>query len=119
MQKFDKPLELHVSFLTKVMVFKHPRRNRSEVKIRVDSVALQQVNVFKYLGFLVTPGLHFSAHVTQVKERARAAAYVTSQLVSKLQIFDFLRLWVYFQCYVESQFYGMELLPGSAIDALC
>jgi hypothetical protein len=85
----------------------------------VGDVVLQQVNVFKYLGFLVTPGLHFSAHITRVKERARAAAYVTSQLVSRLHIFDLSRLRVYFQCYVESQFYGMELLPASAADALC
>jgi hypothetical protein len=78
--------------MVEVMVFEHPRRNRTSVEIRVDGVALKQVTVFKYLGFLVTPGLHFTAHVTRVKERARAAAYVTSQLVAKLQIFDLARL---------------------------
>jgi hypothetical protein len=42
------------------------------VEIRVDGVRLKEVKVFKYLGFLVTPDLSFTAHITHATERARA-----------------------------------------------
>ncbi len=90
----------------------------AETVIRVGGVPLRTVTVFKYLGILITSCLSFSAHTTRVKERARAAAVTTAQLISRLGVTSFRRLAAYYSCYVESQFYGLEILPCSAIDCV-
>jgi hypothetical protein len=101
------------------MVLQYATARKLDVEIRVDGVLLKQVSLFKYLGFMVTPSLLFTAHITRATERARAAAHVTAQLLSRLAITSFKRIGVYFQCYVESQFYCLELLPPSMLKNLC
>jgi hypothetical protein len=101
------------------MVLQHPNARKLDVEIRVDGTLLKQVSLFKYLGFMVTPGLSFTAHITRATERARAAAYVTAQLLTRLAIQSLKRTGIYFQCYVESQFYGLELLPSSVAKNIC
>ncbi len=44
------------------------------VEIRVDGVLLKEVKVFKYLGFLITPDLSFTAHITHLGAVGRAWA---------------------------------------------
>lgn len=100
------------------MVFQHAAARKLDVEIRVDGVRLTQVSLFKYLGFMVTPSLTFTAHVTRAMERARAAGYITAQLVSRLAISSFKRIGVYYQCYVESQLYCLELLPCSVLKTM-
>jgi hypothetical protein len=91
---------------------------RRKIEIRVDGRLLRQVEVFKYLGFLVTPSFSTTAHVTRALERARAAASTLAPVLRRLKIFDLKRLGQYLNCYVESQFYGIELLPPNAVDAI-
>ncbi len=100
------------------MVFERGRSAQADTVIRVGGVQLRTVTVFKYLGVLVTSCLGFSSHATRVKERARAAAITTAQLISRLGITSFKRLAAYFTCYVESQFYGLEIMPCSVIDSV-
>jgi hypothetical protein len=95
------------------MVFQRPGTPKIEVEIRVGGTRLQQVSSFKYLGFIVIPSLSFMAHIARAVEKARAAAQVTSQLIRRLAINDLKRMGVYFQCFVESQLYCLELLPNS------
>ncbi len=104
---------------TKVMVFERASSSRTVVEIRVDGVKLRQVSVFKYLGLLLTPGLQFTSHLARATERARAAASITAQLISRLNIASFKRIGSYYTCFVESQFYGYELFPHSSVDAVC
>jgi hypothetical protein len=85
----------------------------------VDGQLLRQVNVFKYLGFLLTAKLSPSAHKTRATERARAAAAVITSILKKLQVFELKRLKMYLTCFVESQFYGLELMPVNVLDGLC
>ncbi len=89
------------------------------MEIRVEGVVLRQVDVFKYLGFLLTPSLSPAAHITRSTERARAAASSVASIISKLEITHMVRLKTYLSAYVESQFYGLELLPVSVLDSLC
>ncbi len=89
------------------------------MEIRVEGVKLRQVDVFKYLGFLLTPSLSPTVHITRAAERARAAASSVASIISKLEIFKLSRLKIYLSAYVESQFYGLELLPVSVLDSLC
>lgn len=93
-------------------------RQGSRMEIRVDGVLLRQVHVFKYLGFLVTPTLSPAAHVIRATERARAAAATIVPILKRLSVTNFARLRTYLTCYVESQFYGIELLPPTAVDAM-
>jgi hypothetical protein len=91
---------------------------RKKIEIRVDGTLLKQVEVFKYLGFMVTPSFSTAAHVTRALERARAAAATIAPILRKLKIFDLRRLGLYMNCFVESQFYGAELLPPNSADAI-
>jgi hypothetical protein len=93
-------------------------RGRRKIEIRVNGTLLRQVEVFKYLGFLVTPTFSSAAHVTRALEKARAAAATIAPILKRLKIFEFKRLGSYLGCFVESQFYGIELLPPNALDAL-
>jgi hypothetical protein len=90
-----------------------------KMEIRVEGVTLRQVDVFKYLGYLLTPSLSPAAHVVRSTERARAATSSVAAIISKLEITKMARLRTYLSAYVESQFYGLELLPVSALDSLC
>ncbi len=101
------------------MVLRHACSGRLDVEIRVDGVQLRQVDAFKYLGFIVTPGLSFTAHLTRAVERARAAALIVASLIARLAINDLARLGAYYKCYVESQFYCLELAPCSILNHLC
>ncbi len=100
------------------MVFERRRTTKAETVIRVGGVPLRTVNVFKYLGVLISSCLGFSSHATRVKERARAAAITTAQLIARLEIHSFKRLAAYYSCYVESQFYGLEVLPCSILECV-
>ncbi len=114
-----KKLNLQMSLTkTEVMVFQHARSTMQEVEIRVGSVQLKQVNSFKYLGFIVIPSLSFSAHVARAAERARAAALITAQLIKRLSITKLELIGSYYTCYVESQFYCLELVPCSIMKSL-
>jgi hypothetical protein len=88
------------------------------VEIRVAGVLLKQVMWFKYLGFIITPLLSFTAHLTRTTERARAASSVITAVLKRVGICDMKRLGVYLTCYAESQFYCAELLPPAAIDSI-
>jgi hypothetical protein len=103
---------------TEVMIFERRRGTAAETVVRVGGVPLRTVTVFKYLGVLVSCCLGFSSHATRVKERARAAAIITSQLISRLGITNFKRLAAYYSCYVESQFYGLEIMPCSVLECI-
>jgi hypothetical protein len=86
------------------------------VEIRVDGVPIKEVKVFKYLGFLVSHDLSFTAHVTRATERARAASTAITKILRRLNVRTFRRLGTYLTCYAESQFYCVELLPPNVID---
>jgi hypothetical protein len=88
------------------------------MEIRVDGTLLRQVAVFKYLGMLLTASLSPADHATRALERARAAASTVAPLLLRLSISSFRRLKMYLGAFVESQFYGLELMPLSALSAL-
>jgi hypothetical protein len=85
------------------------------VEIRVGGVLLREVKVFKYLGFLITPDLSLAAHITRAATRAKAASSTIGRFVRTLNIRSLSRLGTYLSCYVESQFFCMELLPPTAV----
>ncbi len=111
-------LPFHSLVKTEVMAMTRPGAKCPEMTIRVDGVRLKQVDVFKYLGFLVTPTLSTVSHRTRATKRARAAAVSISTILKKLGIFDLGRLNTYLSSYVESQFYGLELMQLNALDAV-
>jgi hypothetical protein len=99
-------------------VFQHPGTTKINVKIRVDGVRLNQLSLFKYLCFMMVANLLFAPHIARAAEKARSAAQVTAQLISRLSINDLKSIGIYFQCYVESQMYCLEILPMSALTTL-
>jgi hypothetical protein len=64
-------------------------------EIRVGGVLLKEVQVFKYLGVLLTPDLSFSAHVTRALERAKAASASIGRILRRLNIRSLSRLGTY------------------------
>ncbi len=88
------------------------------MEIRVDGQLLRQVDTFKYLGFLLTSNASPTEHRVRVTERAKAAAASIASIIRKLNIIDFGRLRNYLSCFVESQFYGIEIMPLNVLESV-
>jgi hypothetical protein len=86
------------------VVFERGGLLKKEVEMPVGGVKLCQVSVFKYLGFLLTPVLQFTSHLSQATERAWAAASVTAQHVKRLSVTSFKRFGYYYLGYMELHF---------------
>ena len=82
--------------------------------LKVGDVDLKLVNMFKYLGVWLSADLKFGHHLTVVEERARLASLETANLLRLLEVRSLSRLKLYYRCFVESQFYGVELFPVEA-----
>jgi hypothetical protein len=105
---------------TETMTFRHhtPRSvpTQPSAPIVIRSIALQEVDAFKYLGIHVTKTGSLSDHSTMVSQRARVSALLTVDILHRLQINDLRRLKAYFLCFVQAQFYGLEFLPPAALS---
>jgi hypothetical protein len=99
------------------MVLRSNGTRSPAVEIRVDGVRIREVKIFKYLGFLISPDLSLTAHVTRATERARAASSAITRILRRIQIRNLRRLGVYLASYVESQFYCSELLATNVVDS--
>ena len=100
------------------MVFWPHGWTRAETKIRVAGAFLKQVDEFKYLGFFMASNLSPVVHVARALERAKAAAVQIAKHLKKLKLTDTSRIGIYYRAYVDSQFYGVELLPPSVVEAM-
>jgi hypothetical protein len=93
-----------VSFMVK------PSLRRAPLPVRVGSVVLPRTDSFKYLGVTLAASGSLHLHKRAVSIKARVAAREVSMLFSRLGIRDLFRLRLYLQSFVDSQFYGLELL---------
>jgi hypothetical protein len=66
---------------------------------------------FKYVGITISAGGQLTTHQNAVFSRAKVSAYEVAKLMRKLDIVSLSRLRCYMQAFVDSQFYGVELLP--------
>jgi hypothetical protein len=80
--------------------------------------ALKVVGAFKYLGIWLEPTLKLGKHLAATEERARLATLETVKITTELNITDPLRLSTFYRAYVESQLYGVELFPASAVPVI-
>jgi hypothetical protein len=86
--------------------------------LSLDEEALKIVGAFKYLGVWLDSTTKFGRHLAVVEERARLASLETVKLAWKLEITDTKRFSILYRSLVESQLFGSELFPSSAVSVL-
>jgi hypothetical protein len=79
--------------------------------VRIDRDIVPPAQSFKYLGVTLSSKGHLAIHEQAVFSKAKVAGYEVAKLMKRLQIRDISRLRSYMQCFVDSQFYGIELFP--------
>jgi hypothetical protein len=98
---------------TEVVVFTGtgPRRPRRGLPVRIGNDTVPPAQSFKYLGVTITSKGQLTVHQRAVFSKAKVAAFEVAKLMRKLDIRDVSRLRSYMQCFVDAQFYGLELFP--------
>ncbi len=86
--------------------------------LRLGEESLKIVGAFKYLGIWLEPSLQYGKHLAMVEERARMATLEATKLVFHLDIKEPHRLTMLYRAFVESQLYGLELFPASAVQTI-
>ncbi len=100
---------------TEVVTFSAgPRRNRAGFTVRIGETIVAPAMCFKYLGVTISSGGQLHTHQRAVFSRAKVSAYEVGKLLRKLDVTNLGRLSSYMQAFVDSQFYGLELLPMHA-----
>ncbi len=99
---------------TEVMTF-FPRgsRHTTQTMVTVRGHDLRNVNMFSYLGIQLTDTSSLKSHLEVVLQRAKVSLFKITDLLLTLSITDVTRLHCYFQTFVQSQLYGLELIPYS------
>ena len=69
---------------------------------------------FKYLGVWLTPDLKYGVHLAAMDEKARLASIEMAGILRNLEVKKWSKLSLFFTMFVESQYFGMELLPAVA-----
>ncbi len=96
---------------TEVLTFAtKPNAGRPPIPVRINSSTLPSVQAFRYLGITVRADGSLGAHQSAVAVKSRVAAREVAKLFRALRIRDLFRLRIYAQSFVDSQFYGLELL---------
>ena len=62
----------------------------------------------------LTPDLKYGVHLAAMDEKARLASLETAGILRNLEVRNWTRLSLFFSMFVESQYFGMELLPAIA-----
>ncbi len=99
---------------TEIMTF-FPRgcRHDPQSTITLRGHSLSQVSRFNYLGVLLSDTSSLTLHVDLILQRAKISLHKTVELLQQLQIHDLSRLRCYFTSLIQSQLYGLELIPHS------
>jgi hypothetical protein len=102
------------------MVLQPGGSRRQRLEIQVDGTLLRQVDTFnKYLGFIMVPSMSPAAHVIRAtagdSQGSCSLCRPNSQAALHLEL---CKLKVYLSCYVESQFYALELTFLSVLDSM-
>lgn len=115
-----EPLGLKVSVeKTKCMPF-FPRSgpfNRDPIFL-FEGSRLQNVQEFKYLGFIFSSACNDKAHLSLAKSRVCAASISTLEIIRNLEINDPVRVKLLFLSLVASQLYRIQLLGIECCDLL-
>ncbi len=88
-----------------------PRRPRRGLPVRIGQETIPPAQSFKYLGVVISSNGHLSVHLRAVFSKAKVAGFEVAKLMRRLKINDVNRLRCFLQCFVDSQFYGLELFP--------
>jgi hypothetical protein len=116
MAKFNLQMSLQK---TEIMMFRnHGSTHTPPTPVVIRSSTLKEVESFKYLGVQVSQTGSLVDHCSSITQRARVAAHLTSDLLHRLNIIDIARMKLYFLCFVQAQFYGLELLPSAILTQL-
>ncbi len=102
---------------TEVMTFRPRGRRAASVvspSISLNSCQLPEVSTFRYLGVQISKLGSLSDHVNLIMQRSKVSMHKTVNLLRQLQITSLSRLHCYFLSFVQSQLYGLELIPYSA-----
>ncbi len=105
---------------TETMTFSPPRV-RSLIPNQTFALhgsTLTNVDVFKYLGVFVCSRWNWSNHVTEMTGRAEAAAAELHRILERLEVRDVRRTTAFYRSLVESQWYGLELMPLRAVSEI-
>jgi hypothetical protein len=105
---------------TETMTFSPPRV-RSVTLSQTFSLCgteLTDVNVFKYLGVFVCSRWNWCCHVNEMTGRAEAAAAELHRILERLEVRDVRRTTSFFRTLVESQWYGLELMPLQVVSEI-
>jgi hypothetical protein len=82
--------------------------------VRIDRDTIPPAQSFKYLGVTLSSQGQLTIHQQAVFSKAKVAGFEVAKLMKRLQIRDVAHLRSYVQCFVDSQFYGVELFPLKA-----
>jgi hypothetical protein len=105
---------------TETMTFSPPRV-RSVIpnqSFTLHGSVLANVDVFKYLGVFVCSRWNWSNHVNEMSGRAEAAAAELHRILERLEVRDVRRTTAFYRSLVESQWYGLELMPLQAVTEI-
>ncbi len=104
---------------TEVMTF-HPRSPNTfpPLDIQIRGTKLTQVGMFRYLGVAISSIGSLHDHLVTVTQKARIASMLTANLINRLAVHQTSRIHVYFQSFIQAQFYGLELMPVSILDEI-
>jgi hypothetical protein len=105
---------------TETMTFSPPRV-RSVVSSHMFSLCgtdLTNVDTFKYLGVFVCSRWNWSNHVNEMTGRAEAAAAELHRILERLGVRDVRRTTTFFRTLIESQWYGLELMPLQVVTEI-
>jgi hypothetical protein len=81
--------------------------------IVVRSVTLREVDAFRYLGVQLSRYGTLVDHVRSIHLKAQISAHKTVNLLHQLDITSLARHKCYFLSFIQSQYYGLELIPFS------
>jgi hypothetical protein len=96
------------------------RRPRRGLPVRVGRDIVPPAQSFKYLGVTISSQGRLTVHERAVASKAKVSGFEVAKLMRRLGVRDVKRLRAYMQCFVDSQFYGLELFPlhmSQSIDA--
>ena len=110
MKKFIKKRRLILSTeKTKILVFNKGKNGKKE-KWKWDKDVIEEVKIFKYLGFIFNSESNYRAHIMELKRKGNIAAKKTWGLGEKRCKGDFRRRMMLFEYLVRSVMeYGVEI----------
>jgi len=104
----NRKLELNAD-KSKMLVFNRKNRDKKE-KWMWNNKVIEEVQAFKYLGFVISKNGNYKEHIKELSRKARLTVRKVWGLGEKIYRNNFKRRWILFRYLVQSVIkYGMEI----------